>query len=297
MMKASASFVRPTAVSHGTHEAFGDRRQILAKEPQMIAAEALPWASNSLYWKHREFDRSNASSASAYVLARIRGDILSAHFRPGTKLYLKVLTARYQTSVAPIREALSVLCGAGLVIAESQRGFRVAPASPVDFQDIADLRIRLEATALEKSIELGDDVWVEEIYNAYERFMRLAQKVGEHDPITDAWEAYHREFHFCLISHCGSPTLLNFCSQLHDRFDRYRRLALPYGSYMAGIAGDHEEIRDATIRRDTERATALLQEHIQAITGVVLEQFAMTAPQGKARLATGRPTLADRASH
>jgi DNA-binding GntR family transcriptional regulator len=271
MMKSSALLVRTP--SHGLGDAPRHRRQILAKEPVMIAAEALPWASDSLYWKHREFDRSNASSVSAYVLARIRGDILSAYFRPGTKLHLKVLTARYNTSVAPVREALAVLCGAGLVTAVSQRGFKVAPASRIDFQDIAELRKQLEASALEKSMILGDEQWVAEVRSAYEPFVQFAQKIGQDDPITDAWEAHHREFHFSLISRCGSPTLLNFCSQLHDRFDRYRRLALPHGSYMAGVSGDHEDLRDAAIRRDVRRATELLREHIQAITDVVLEQY------------------------
>ncbi|MDB5604491.1 MAG: hypothetical protein JWP25_1391 [Bradyrhizobium sp.] len=239
----------------------------------MIAADALPWATNSLYWKHRDFDRSCASSASAYVLARIRGDILSAHFRPGAKLYLKILTARYNTSVAPVREALAVLSGAGLVISESQRGFRVASASRADFLDIAMLRKQLEVSALQQSIERGDDAWVEEICSVYATFSRLSQKAGQDIPITDAWESYHREFHFALISRCGSPTLLNFCSQLHDRFDRYRRLTLPSGSYMAGTAGDHEEIKDAAIRRDVKRATMLIEEHIQSITDVILEQY------------------------
>ncbi len=239
----------------------------------MIAAEALPWATDSLYWKHREFDRSSASSASAYVLARIRGDILSAYFKPGAKLYLKILTDRYETSVAPVREALAVLSGAGLVISESQRGFRVAQASREDFQDIATLRMQLEITALEQSIERGDSRWVEEICSIYERFSHLSQKAGQHDPISNAWESHHREFHFSLISRCGSPTLLNFCSQLHDRFDRYRRLTLPSGSYMAGTAGDHEEIKNAAIRRETKRATALILDHIQNITDIVLEQY------------------------
>jgi GntR family transcriptional regulator, carbon starvation induced regulator len=248
-------------------------RQWFGKENPVIAANALPWAAVSLNWKHREFDRSCASSASAYVLARIRGDILSTHFMPGAKLYLKILTARYNTSVAPVREALAVLSGAGLVISESQRGFRVAPASRSDFQDIAALRIQLEVSALEKSIALGDDTWVEEVCSVYEMFSHLSLKAGQNNPITDAWEFYHREFHFSLISRCGSPTLLNFCSQLHDRFDRYRRLTLPSASYMAGTAGDHEEIKDAAIRRDTKRAMALIQSHIENITDVVLEQY------------------------
>jgi DNA-binding GntR family transcriptional regulator len=66
---------------------------------------------------------------------------------------------------------------------------------------------------------------------------------------------------------------MNFWSQLHDRFDRYRRLTLPSGSYMAGTASDHEDIMEAVISRDVSRAATLMSDHIQSITDVVLEQY------------------------
>jgi GntR family transcriptional regulator, carbon starvation induced regulator len=239
----------------------------------MFVAEALPWATASIQWKCRRIDRTAAVSASSYVLARLRGDILSAYFKPNSKLFLKVLTSRYETSVAPVREALAVLSGAGLVISESQRGFRVAPASRADFVDIANLRKQLEITALEMSIACGGDNWLREIRKVHETFSRMSQKVGHDEPISDLWEACHREFHFSLISECGSPTLLNFWSQLHDRFDRYRRLTLPSGSYMAGTANDHSDIMEAVIGRDIARASRLMSDHIQAIADIVLEQY------------------------
>jgi GntR family transcriptional regulator, carbon starvation induced regulator len=240
----------------------------------MFAADALPWAATSLQWKYRSFDRTAAASASSYVLARLRGDILSAYFKPDAKLYLKVLTARYGTSVAPVREALAVLSGAGLVVSESQRGFRVAPASRADFVDIATFRKQLEISALGLSMVRGGEAWIREIRRVYGIFSQLSQKAGHDEPISDAWEACHREFHFSLISECGSPTLLNFWSQIHDRFDRYRRLTLPSGSYMAGTASDHCDIMDAVISRDIQRASKLMSDHIQAITDIVLEQYA-----------------------
>jgi GntR family transcriptional regulator, carbon starvation induced regulator len=239
----------------------------------MFAADALPWAANSLHWKYCRLDRTAATSASSYVLARLRGDILSAHFKPNAKLYLKVLVARYETSVAPVREALAVLSGAGLVVSESQRGFRVAPASRADFIDIATLRKQLEISALGHSIARGGESWLHEIRRVYEMFSQMSQKAGHDEPISDAWEACHREFHFSLISECGSPTLLNFWSQLHDRFDRYRRLTLPSGSYMAGTANDHWDIMDAVLGRDVSCASRLMGDHIQAITSIVLEQY------------------------
>lgn len=240
----------------------------------MYASDALPWAASSLQGKYQGTTRMTAASATSYVLARLRGDILSAHFKPSEKLYLKVLTSRYQTSIAPVREALAVLTGAGLVSAESQRGFRVAPASRSDFIDIANARQHLEVSALALSIERGGEEWVQEVQRVHRAFSLLSAKVGHDGPISDAWEAYHRDFHFALISECGSPTLLNLWSQLHDRFDRYRRLTLPSGSYLAGVAGDHSDIMQATIERDVDRASGLLREHIQAIAEIVLEQYA-----------------------
>jgi GntR family carbon starvation induced transcriptional regulator len=239
----------------------------------MFVAEALPWATASIQWKHHRIDRRAAVSASSYVLMRLRGDILSAYFKPNAKLYLKVLTSRYETSVAPVREALAVLSGAGLVVSESQRGFRVAPASRADFTDIAALRKKLEISALEMSIARAGEESLLEIRKVHETFSRMSQKVGQDEPISDLWEACHREFHFSLIAECGSPTLLNFWSQLHDRFDRYRRLSLPSGSYMAGTASDHGDIMEAVLSRDIARASKLMSDHIQAITDIVLGQY------------------------
>jgi DNA-binding GntR family transcriptional regulator len=228
-------------------------------------------------WTNCEAERANAPSVAAFVFLRIKRDILSGHFRPGNRLHLKVLTARYNTSIVPVREALRLLCGAGLVIAESQRGFRVAPASPVDLRDIAETRRRVETLALERSIEQGDASWIAEIRKMHSALERRAPKVGQHSRITDDWETPHRDFHLALISRCDSPVLLRVCSQIHDFFDRYRRLALPYCSYMAGTAGDHEEIRDAIVRWDKVRAAELLQQHIKAVTDVVLEQYVQAA--------------------
>jgi len=196
---------------------------------------------------------------------------LSAHFAPGAKLYLKVMMARYKTSVAPVREALAVLSGAGLVVSESQRGFRVAPASRVDFQDVAKMRIQMEVCALEQSIERGGDMWTAEMASIYEIFSRLSPTDSANKLITDAWESYHREFHFSLISCCGSPTLLNFCSQLHDRYDRYRRLALP--SYIPGTVDSHGEIMSAAINRDSRNAVLRMRDHIETMSEFVLRQY------------------------
>jgi DNA-binding GntR family transcriptional regulator len=212
---------------------------------------------------------NGSASITATVLARLRADILSARLVPGAKLSIKVLRYDYAAGITPLREALILLCGAGLVIQESQRGFRVAPTSHRDFSDIADCRRRLETMALALSIEHGDLGWRHQVTQARAAYAAVSARVGENNPIDEIWEERHRRFHFALISACGSSALLNFCAQLHDRFDRYRRIAVPSKSSMAHVGTDHDVIMAAAIKGDTVAAIAALDRHIAETADLV----------------------------
>ena len=60
---------------------------------------------------------------------------------------------------AAVREALSLLLSDALVTAEGQRGFRVAPISLADLEDMTNTRVMLETEALRLSIRHGGAVW------------------------------------------------------------------------------------------------------------------------------------------
>jgi DNA-binding GntR family transcriptional regulator len=60
----------------------------------------------------------------------LRGEILTGRLRPGARLKIGELVARYEgLSPTPVREALSRLAGAGLVEFLPQRGVRVTEGS------------------------------------------------------------------------------------------------------------------------------------------------------------------------
>ena len=63
------------------------------------------------------------------VYRRIRTDIIFGRAKPGQKLRLDRLKDEYQASVSTLREILNRLSSEGLVLAEGQRGFEVAPVS------------------------------------------------------------------------------------------------------------------------------------------------------------------------
>ncbi|MDP2334447.1 MAG: GntR family transcriptional regulator [Reyranella sp.] len=210
----------------------------------------------------------DAHSLGELMLLRLRADILSTDLAPGAKLALHHLARQYGIGVTPLRDALGQLAGDGLVVMESQKGFRVAPVSVEDLRDICDTRLKVELMALDLAFDRADATpdsgreWDRRMKQAHAAFIHIKARVGEDAPITAQWEEAHRELHMTLLSASASPTLMRICCQIHDRIHRYRRIALPTKSYMGGISDDHLEISAAAYRRDRDGCKALLERHI-----------------------------------
>jgi len=213
------------------------------------------------------------ASKAAGALRRLRIDIVSGQLAPGTKLSFAALTVRYRVGLSPLREALCQLVGGGLVTLESQRGFRVAAVSAAELADLVAVRRHIEVHAFGLSIRQGDAAWRAQLQEATARFANVAAKAGDRRPIDEDWQQLHRAFHFALIGACRSPMLLQFCQQIYDCCDRYRRLAITAQSFMAGPARDHQELMAAALAGDDARGQHLLQRHLDDIAEVVVANF------------------------
>lgn len=221
----------------------------------------------------------DAPSISEFALRRLRADILSTELKPGMKLPFYLLTKVYGVGVSPLRDALARLSGDGLVVLHSQKGYWVAPVSVEDLRDVSETRRRIELMALDLALDRGDDAWRVRVRAAFDEFCTVKQRVGDETPITEDWEWRHRALHLALLSACGSPTLLRFCEQVHDRFHRYRRLALPTRSFMGALADDHNDVMNAALGGDKARAIALLDRHITSSNALVAENYKFDVPR------------------
>lgn len=216
-----------------------------------------------------------SSTLASAVAGKIRSDILEGRLSPGTKLKFDALREHYDVSLSPLREALSRLGAEGLVVMLNQKGYRVAPVSSENLQEITALRANLEVMALAESIKNGDDRWEDALVAAYHRLQRLEESARKGIQL-DGWDQAHRTFHITLFSASGMPLLLQFCNTLHDLGDRYRRLFLAKNSHDRDVPAEHKAILDATLARDNEMACTLLRQHIER-TGKNL--FAILPPK------------------
>ncbi|WP_233835817.1 GntR family transcriptional regulator [Paraburkholderia sp. ZP32-5] len=203
---------------------------------------------------------SSGLTLSASVANTLRAQITSGTMPPGEKLHLDDLRAALGVSLSPLREALSRLSAEGFVVMESNRGYRVAPVSEGNLLEVTRLRTMLESFALRESIRLGDERWEGAVVAG---LYQLNKRVGAKDVKLGDWETTHRALHQQLLSACGMPLVLHFCSILHDLNDRYRRLFLEDHPIDLSVADEHADICSAALDRDADKACALLEAHIE----------------------------------
>jgi DNA-binding GntR family transcriptional regulator len=190
---------------------------------------------------------------------RLREDIVNGVHAPGAKLRVEHLKDGYAVGAGTLREALRRLVADALVVAQGQRGFRVAPISLADFEDITETRVLLETEALRQSIAHGDVAWEGEVAAAFHRLTRAEERLSKRSgPSLDEWEARNRAFHESLIAACPSAWTRHFVGILYRHSERYRRLSLSRRPLPRDLHGEHASLYQATVDRDAKRATALL---------------------------------------
>ncbi|WP_299625163.1 GntR family transcriptional regulator [uncultured Tateyamaria sp.] len=213
----------------------------------------------------KDGDGKGASATrSAYLT--LRQMILTGELPAGEKLKIEQLRALLKTGASPIREALSLLTSDMLVERLDQRGFRAAPASKANFEEILMLRCTLEDMALRASIANGGTAWEERLVLCHHHMNRARQKG------TPEFEVAHKTFHMALLENSGLPTLERYCAQLYDLNIRYRYLAAGGARYQKrDIAAEHKSVLDAALDHDADRASDRLLTHYR-LTGEYLGQ-------------------------
>ena len=106
----------------------------------------------------------------------LRHDVVCGKLAPGERLRVEHLKDQYEVGAGTLREALSLLVSDALVTSEGQRGFRVAPISLADLEDVTNTRVMLETEALRQSIRRGDAQWEAALVASY----RLLTEVWRH---------------------------------------------------------------------------------------------------------------------
>jgi DNA-binding GntR family transcriptional regulator len=208
------------------------------------------------------------------VLDVIRQGILDFHLRPGQRLIERELIEQLGVSRPTIREVLSRLVAEGLVTIQPQHGAIVAVLSPVEAEDIYEMRIPLEVLVMQRFVKRSTDAEIGQLRRALERIEEIT---AAGSPMHDRLRAKD-EFYQIVFEGARSPVLAQTLQTMQGRIRllRVTSLAAP-GRPEASL----EEIRrlvEAIERRDLDAVAQAATAHVRNASVSALNRLAETEP-------------------
>ncbi|MBR0643543.1 GntR family transcriptional regulator [Plastoroseomonas hellenica] len=193
----------------------------------MSASEA---ALDALAARHLAGSRSMPDA----VAEALRDGILTGLLPAGRQLKQDHLARRFGVSRAPVREALQILAGEGLLTVSRHRGVIVAPSDPADLVEIAELRGLLEGHALRLS---GPRLSAADFEDAA---ALLDQAEAAAEPVLQA--ELHWRFHRALLHRAERPRILAQIEHLHIAVSRYLLPAWTAAGLSVGWVASHRDL-------------------------------------------------------
>jgi len=182
--------------------------------------------------------------------------VITGELPPGTVIRQDEIAEQFGMSRVPVREALKLLEGEGLVTHTPHHGFRIARLSIDDLIEVYMMREWLETGLVRASVPLLGREHLAVMEEAMELMAAAAA-----EPDLAVITAQNRRFHFQLFEPSGLQRVVRTVGQLWDTTDPYR--SLYFGSHytVETINVEHEKIVEAAFAHEVEKTVRLLNFH------------------------------------
>jgi DNA-binding GntR family transcriptional regulator len=179
------------------------------------------------------------------------------------------------------------LSAEGLVVAEAQKRFQVAPISMADLEDLTQARIEIETLCLKRAIAARTLDWETGLVASFHRLSRLPVRTpGDERRLSEDWAQAHADYHLALVAACESLWLLRVRAMLYAQSERYRRLSAPVTESWRDVNAEHRDIMKAALAGDARKACALLSTHLLTTKDLVRDLAERTSQQKPEKVPT-----------
>lgn len=236
----------------------------LLRSPEMdgIAAEIF-----DLLWGA---ERPAIPTAVDHAYEQIWRKLIAGEWQPGERLSDLDLSAQFQVSRTPVRQALHNLAQNELVRFDPRRGFSVREFTAQDVHEMYDVRASLEALAVSLA---APDLDAAELRATLKQVDEVRSAVGGDDVLSFLQHDFR--FHNLLIRASGNGRLVRMLAALRGQVSVFQIRDTGYPQRMEAALDGHERVLRALLAGDFEDAEGLLREHIiQAKGGVLADMFA-----------------------
>lgn len=198
------------------------------------------------------------------IATALRQAIAVGKLRPGTRLLEVQIAREMGTSRAPLREALILLEREGLVVRQPNRGTFVADLTEELVREVASLRGVLEGFAASLAVKRLTPADFERLEKIL-REMSAAARRGEFPRMVE-WDY---QFHEYIMRASGHRLLYETWVGMDRKIRIYLAATNLMYRDMKSVVDGHMPILEALRRRDPQRASRVMAEHL----GEVLDLF------------------------
>lgn len=192
---------------------------------------------------------------------RLKQDLADFVLVPGDRFTENEICARLQVSRTPVRQALLRLQSEGHVEVLFRNGWRVLPFDFDKFDQLYDLRLLLETTAVRRICDDHSRVNRSQL-DALAAIWMVPEAGQSSDTIEVAqWD---EAFHCTLVSAAGNAEMARVHREVTERIRIIRRLDFTKKPRIALTYEEHAKILRAIKARRVEQAVMLLSTHIMA---------------------------------
>ena len=202
---------------------------------------------------------ASAGTSAVRVYEDLRAAILGGEYAPGERLRAEALATRFGTSRTPVREALALLEGDGLVELAPRRGAVVRTWDAADLVDLYEVRALLEARAAALAATRIDADGLAALDASCARAESLT---GADAATIDALIAANEDFHRVIIGATGSPRLTDALRAVAGIPRPFKAVFWNAPAQRARSLAAHREILSGLRDGSAERAESAMRLHV-----------------------------------
>ncbi len=192
------------------------------------------------------------------VLRELRRQINDGELPPGTVIRVDAVAGALGISRIPVREALMILEGEGLVTHRPHVGFAVPSLTAEELEEIYYLRGLLEDEALRRAVPNAADT---DRAAAHEACVAAEDALNRKQ--INAFSENGRRFHEIVLAPCRMPRLLRLLEGLWDATETYRAANRLDETGQKNLQAEHQVMLEAFLAGDGQRLIEAAEQHRQ----------------------------------
>ena len=217
---------------------------------------------------------NDANSLAHQAYTALRKDILTCELDPGSTIAQSQLVKRYDFSLTPVREALKRLEQEGYVQSIPRFGYLITPITLKDVEDLYDLRLILEQSAVRMAIQRASDEQLAQIQQKATFTYKFKNRLSYLQFLE-----HNISFHVSIALASGNRKLAEMLANVLNEMTRIFNLGLDLRDSAEEMRNEHIVLAAALAQRDIQSAEQIVQDQIVLSRQRVVEMLVQRLDQ------------------